>query len=124
MDSHILNHLLSCVVLPFSLCLSLLFFFQLFDFGFARELPEPPPQVHVPNDPYRGLKQEDTLYHMSGKGTLLYMAAEVLGTRCYNQKVRFKIFLSFVKRCHQQNDHWSSNGKLNNFLSLPSTLHL
>lgn len=75
---------------------------QLFDFGFCRELPSPdscvsgsrvnqqkgdsgklpaetPPTADEQAD-------EDKLYCMSGKGTLLYMSSEVLSTRCYNAK--------------------------------------
>ncbi|CAB9516962.1 activated protein kinase kinase kinase 7 [Seminavis robusta] len=82
---------------------------QLFDFGFCRELPNPdssltPGQVPSSGSGARRMKsashvslspskspgadedEEELLYCMSGKGTLLYMASEVLSSRCYNQK--------------------------------------
>jgi serine/threonine protein kinase len=64
---------------------------QLFDFGFCRELPSPgrrpmnkfsEPVVDVNQTP----DDEEVLYNMSGKGTLMYMSPEVLGTRNYSCK--------------------------------------
>lgn len=73
---------------------------QLFDFGFCRELPSPDSCVsgsrvnqkkgdaeNLPAEtPPTEQDNEDKLYCMSGKGTLLYMSSEVLSTRCYNAK--------------------------------------
>ena len=83
---------------------------QLFDFGFCRELPAPDnstvsrkhtkmgggrPKSGVPGvgnhnhhltQTEDDEEEEDLMYYMSGKGTLMYMASEILGTRCYNQK--------------------------------------
>lgn len=59
---------------------------QLFDFGFCRELPSPKssyssmPSTDSPDS-------EDAVYYMSGKGSLMYLAPEVLGSGRYNQKV-------------------------------------
>lgn len=78
---------------------------QLFDFGFCRELPNETQCVKNKRGelPFQAFPVEiettitgeirddchevdDRLYGMSGKGTLMYMSPEVLGTRQYNRK--------------------------------------
>ncbi|CAB9516961.1 activated protein kinase kinase kinase 7 [Seminavis robusta] len=65
----------------------------LFDFGFCRELPDIDPDIPEyiggtlvwgEEDAQQG--DDARLYGMSGKGTLMYMSPETLGTRRYNQK--------------------------------------
>lgn len=57
---------------------------RLFDFGFCRELPSWGGELEVP----QGLDEEedDALYYMSGKGSLMYLAPEVLYNGRYNRK--------------------------------------
>lgn len=62
---------------------------QLFDFGFCRELPSATP-IHASATSSEGAEEkrdEDAVYYMSGKGSLMYLAPEVLGSGRYNQKV-------------------------------------
>ena len=59
---------------------------QLFDFGFCRELPSARPSYSsIPSTDSH--ESEDAVYYMSGKGSLMYLAPEVLGSGRYNQKV-------------------------------------
>jgi len=57
---------------------------KLFDFGFCREMPS----AESRDPSTEGLAiDEDATYYMSGKGSLMYLAPEVLGSGKYNQKV-------------------------------------
>jgi len=66
---------------------------KLFDFGFCRELPSPVGVEGDCGELQEGQDEEegdsDALYYMSGKGSLMYLAPEVLDPErgCYNQKV-------------------------------------
>jgi serine/threonine protein kinase len=62
---------------------------QLFDFGFCRELPQPCNFLQYENqDASFGLDNDDddACYYMSGKGSLIYLAPEVLHNGRYNRK--------------------------------------
>ena len=65
---------------------------QLFDFGFCRELPSDAASYSSvagsSTDSADDDEQaEEAVYYMSGKGSLMYLAPEVLGSGRYNQKV-------------------------------------
>ena len=68
---------------------------KLLDFGFCREMPHtksnqirlsPSVSTEARDDESVCVDDDDVLHFMSGKGTLMYMAPEILGTRMFNQK--------------------------------------
>lgn len=91
---------------------------QIFDFGFCRELPSWGGESDLPVLPKGQDDGDDAMYYMSGKGSLMYLAPEVLQFGRYNRKADCYSFAMVLYETLTLNKPFHSVGNIEIFRQL------
>lgn len=93
---------------------------QLFDFGFCRELPSWGGEEYAYQqlEEHKNGDEDDALYYMSGKGSLMYLAPEVLQNGRYNRKADCYSFSMVLYETLTLNKPFHSPGNIEIFRNL------